>query len=62
MTTRNAALTIGTLAVALSGHAADDALTEARLVPVRKYIKDGWTTLTRGRCPSARASASSSRP
>jgi alpha,alpha-trehalase len=49
MKTRNAALTIGTtLAVALSGHPADDALTEARLVPVRKYIKDGWTTLTRG--------------
>ena len=35
--------------------AADDALSEARLAPVRKYIKDGWTTLTRVRRDIVRA-------
>jgi alpha,alpha-trehalase len=41
-------LALVTLAPAFSAAAADDApLTEARIAAVRKYIKDGWTTLTR---------------
>ena len=48
MKTRNAALTMCLLAGVGPAHAADDTLPEARLAPVRKYIKDGWTTLTRG--------------
>jgi len=36
---------LATLAALAAG--ADEALTPERLAPVRKYIKDGWTTLTR---------------
>src|SRR5688572_14862308 len=41
------ALTVFLLTGAGSASAADE-LSEARLAPVRKYIKEGWTTLTRG--------------
>ena len=48
MKTRHAAMALLVLAGTAPARAADDALSEARLAPVRKYIKDGWTTLTRG--------------
>jgi hypothetical protein len=48
MKTWNGALTGLLLAVAAAAAAADDTLSDARLAPVRKYIKEGWTTLTRG--------------
>jgi alpha,alpha-trehalase len=35
------------VAVAATAAAQDDPLSPQRLAPVRKYIKDGWTTLTR---------------
>src|SRR4029453_15198602 len=35
------------VAAAGAALAGDDALTPERLAPVRRYIKDGWSTLTR---------------